>query len=47
MIKDAINIHMKHGHYESELIYGDGTAGLKIANILATIKLTYHKTITY
>ncbi len=47
MIKDAINIHMKHGHYESELIYGDGTAGLKIANILATIKLRYYKTITY
>ncbi|SHN09696.1 UDP-N-acetylglucosamine 2-epimerase [Polaribacter sp. KT 15] len=33
--------------YESEFIYGDGKSGKKIAEILATAELTFHKTIEY
>jgi UDP-hydrolysing UDP-N-acetyl-D-glucosamine 2-epimerase len=47
MIEDAIKMHLKNGHYNSECIYGDGYAGTKIANTLATCKLSFHKTITY
>lgn len=46
-IKSSINIQLKHGHYEPDGIYGNGSAGEKIADILATINLTYHKTIPY
>ena len=31
----------------SETIYGDGYSGDKIADILANVALTFHKTITY
>ncbi|UZH54859.1 UDP-N-acetylglucosamine 2-epimerase (hydrolyzing) [Salinimicrobium tongyeongense] len=34
-------------HYPSSELYGDGNAGEKIAEILATVELTYSKTITY
>ena len=47
MIKESISTHLDHGHYKSESIYGNGTAGVKIANILASINLIFHKTITY
>ena len=43
----AISKHIKHGHYKSEFIYGDGQAGKTIADVLATIPLRFHKTITY
>jgi bifunctional UDP-N-acetylglucosamine 2-epimerase / N-acetylmannosamine kinase len=43
LIKKQIN----HGPYESEQIYGDGSAGQKIANILSTFELNFHKTIDY
>lgn len=46
-IKNAIEKHLSHGHYESEFIYGDGYAGQKIADTLANCKLKFHKTITY
>ena len=46
-IKESIRAQLNYGHYESELIYGSGLAGQKIADTLATISLTYHKTITY
>ncbi len=46
-IKNAINKHLKHGHYDSEFIYGDGYAGKKIADTLASCELKFHKTITY
>lgn len=46
-IKDAIEKHLSNGHYESEFIYGDGNAGKKIADTLATCELRFHKTITY
>lgn len=46
-IKSAIEKHIGHGHYDSEFIYGDGYAGQKIADTLATCELKFHKTITY
>lgn len=46
-IKNAIEKHLEHGHYNSEFIYGDGYAGQKIADTLATCELKFHKTITY
>ena len=46
-IKQAVKKHIEHGHYTSEYIYGDGMAGVKIAETLATIPLRFHKTITY
>jgi UDP-hydrolysing UDP-N-acetyl-D-glucosamine 2-epimerase len=46
-IKNAIEKHLEHGHYDSEFIYGDGFAGKKIAEALATCELKFHKTITY
>lgn len=46
-IKNAIEKHLSNGHYESEFIYGDGFAGKRIADTLATCELKFHKTITY
>ncbi len=46
-IKNAIEKHLSHGHYELEFIYGDGYAGHKIADSLANCELKFHKTITY
>jgi len=46
-IKKAILTQLKHGKYESEHIYGDGNAGEKIADILATVKLRFSKRIMY
>ncbi|WP_201523465.1 UDP-N-acetylglucosamine 2-epimerase [Aliarcobacter butzleri] len=46
-IKNAIEKHLDHGYYDSEFIYGDGYAGQKIADTLATCELKFHKTITY
>jgi len=46
-IEAAIYKHLAHGPYKSEHIYGDGEAGEKIASVLATIPLRFHKTITY
>jgi UDP-hydrolysing UDP-N-acetyl-D-glucosamine 2-epimerase len=47
MIKKSINMQLSQKGYESEFIYGNGTAGRKIADVLATIDLIYHKKITY
>jgi len=47
MISKAIQKQIHHGHYQSENIYGEGDAGARIANILATVGLTYTKTLTY
>lgn len=46
-ITDAIKKQLKHGHYRPEFIYGDGSAGKKMADILASCELKFHKTITY
>ena len=36
-ISEAIQRHTEHGPYQPEYLYGEGNAGVEIANILATI----------
>lgn len=43
----AINKQLENGHYPSQAIYGDGKAGQRIAEILATCEWEIQKTITY
>ena len=46
-IKDAILERIANKNITSESIYGDGEAGVKIAETLANVTLEFHKTITY
>lgn len=46
-IHDAICAQIAHGPYESAPIYGDGHAGERIAEILATAPIHLQKRITY
>lgn len=42
-IKNAINKQIRHGRYPSFHLYGDGTAGKQIAEILSQLELCNHK----
>ena len=42
-IADAIRDQVEHGPYERSHIFGDGTAGEKIADVLATSEPTVQK----
>jgi UDP-hydrolysing UDP-N-acetyl-D-glucosamine 2-epimerase len=46
-IVDAVRRQVDHGRYDSEPIYGDGHAGERIADVLATKELSIHKRIAY
>jgi UDP-hydrolysing UDP-N-acetyl-D-glucosamine 2-epimerase len=46
-IKSAIRQQVDHGHFAASTLYGDGKAGIKIAELLATVPLTYDKQLTY
>ncbi len=46
-IENAIKKAISTEKFETSKIYGNGDAGIKIADILATAELTYSKTITY
>jgi len=46
-ITDAIKFQIKNGKYMKSTIYGDGNAGGKIAELLATVKFSIEKQITY
>ncbi len=46
-IVEAINLQITKGKYESSKIYGNGNAGINIANSIANIDIKYHKTIQY
>jgi len=46
-IAAAIRKQIKHGKYPSDPLYGDGNAGVRIADILATCDLTVQKKIMY
>ena len=46
-IINAIKTQINHGKYESSDIYGDGTAGEKIADILVDCEPSIQKTIVY
>jgi UDP-N-acetylglucosamine 2-epimerase len=46
-IQGAISTQLDHGRYEQANIYGDGKAGLRIADLLANAELNIAKQITY
>jgi UDP-N-acetylglucosamine 2-epimerase len=46
-ILKALNQQIANGHYKMDTIYGDGTAGKRIADILATKNVNIQKRITY
>jgi UDP-hydrolysing UDP-N-acetyl-D-glucosamine 2-epimerase len=46
-IKQEIRYWLKNGRPAPSQIYGDGEAGKKIADILSTVPLRFHKTIVY
>ncbi|MCF0064316.1 UDP-N-acetylglucosamine 2-epimerase [Dyadobacter chenwenxiniae] len=46
-IIDAVESQLNHGPYESSFLYGDGNAGIQIADLLARMKLSVNKQITY
>lgn len=46
-IVDGIDRHLSNGTYPSDPIYGDGNAGVRIAELLATAPLTIEKRLTY
>jgi UDP-hydrolysing UDP-N-acetyl-D-glucosamine 2-epimerase len=46
-IGDAVTQQIEHGPYASESIYGDGRAGERIADVLATCSWQLQKQITY
>jgi UDP-hydrolysing UDP-N-acetyl-D-glucosamine 2-epimerase len=43
----AVHEQLNQGNYAQNLMYGDGTAGEKIAKLLATVPLTFQKQLTY
>ena len=46
-IRDAIVRQMAHGPYDSEQLYGDGEAGARVAEYLATAPLSIEKRLAY
>lgn len=46
-IKSAIEKQVTHGPYKPDKIYGDGTSGIQIANLLASQPLSFDKKLFY
>ncbi|MEM0518354.1 UDP-N-acetylglucosamine 2-epimerase [Aequorivita flava] len=46
-IRQAVNSQLKNPKNNRSTIYGNGDSGKRIADILATVNLRYHKTISY
>jgi len=46
-ITDAITTHIKRGKPKRDFLYGDGKAGMRIADCLAQAALTIEKRLTY
>ena len=46
-IQAAVKKQLEHGKYDRDPLYGDGTAGKKIADTLATCEITIQKKLTY
>jgi UDP-N-acetylglucosamine 2-epimerase len=46
-IIEAVKKQIKNAKYESEHIYGDGSAGKKIADVLSTCKIKVQKRLAY
>jgi UDP-hydrolysing UDP-N-acetyl-D-glucosamine 2-epimerase len=47
MIIEAIQKHLNTGKVATSQVYGGGTAGIQIADLLEKLPLQFHKTITY
>ncbi len=46
-IEKAVRQQISHGRYEQSTLVGDGKAGSRIAEVLATVPLSIHKRINY
>jgi UDP-N-acetylglucosamine 2-epimerase len=46
-IVNAVRKHVEHGPFDSDPVYGDGNAGEKMAQLLATMPLSIEKKLTY
>jgi UDP-hydrolysing UDP-N-acetyl-D-glucosamine 2-epimerase len=46
-ISAAVRQQLDHGHYTPATLYGDGKAGIRIAEHLSTVLLTFDKQLTY
>jgi UDP-hydrolysing UDP-N-acetyl-D-glucosamine 2-epimerase len=46
-IRDAVRAQVEHGRYEHEPIYGDGRAGIRIADLLVDREVKIQKRIAY
>jgi len=46
-ILSAIRQQAEHGHFPQAMIYGDGKAGERIAELLATVPLSFEKRLAY
>ncbi len=46
-IADAVRTQVEHGRYKGDPLYGDGKAGVRIADVLATCELNIQKQIAY
>ena len=46
-IFNAIKVQLNKNKIQADFIFGKGGSGIKIAELLATIKLRSHKTLTY
>jgi len=46
-IEQAARSQMDHGRYESSHMFGDGHAGVRIANLLADSEITVQKRLAY
>ncbi len=46
-ILDAVRTHLQNGRYRSSDLYGDGTAGQRIADLLATVAMKVDKRLVY
>ena len=46
-IEEKVRIQIEHGPYKSSFLYGDGSAGKKISDLLSSVPLSVEKRITY
>lgn len=46
-IREAIESHLQNQNIPSSMVYGGGDAGIQIAELLRTVPLKFHKTLTY
>lgn len=46
-IKEKVELQLEHGRYNSEKIFGNGNAGVLIADYLSKVKLDINKRMTY